>query len=489
MRPLIKHVLLFAGYGALGVVVTLLSVYVWVLQQRPELEPWHLAAFDSEFTVGKGTDVTTLDDYLALEGALSRELDAEVFARTPERAQSRFIRFASGSLADPRGRTPDWNRTVERRHPNARGAVLLLHGLSDSPYSVRALAQVFYDQGFSTLALRLPGHGTAPSALLTTDHRDWMAAVRLAMRHLDTHRQDGQRLYIAGYSMGAALAVEYAASRLKGERLPPVSGLVLLSPAIGVSPLAGLAVWQARLAALPGLHKLAWTDIQPEYDPYKYNSFTVNAGDQIYRLTRRIASELDGLAAPGGVRGMPPILAFQSVADATVSAPAVLQALFLRLAPEGHELVAFDINRAADVAALLARPIAEVRERLESAPAMPVDLTLVVNADEETDEVVAVRRAAGSTVKGTDALALRWPAQVYSLSHVALPFRPDDSVYGAAAPVDRNVIFLGKVALYGERGLLSVSAASLMRLRYNPFFPYLERRVVEFLDEHESADD
>jgi pimeloyl-ACP methyl ester carboxylesterase len=268
MRPLIKHVLLFAGYGALGVVVTLLSVYVWVLQQRPELEPWHLAAFDSEFTVGKGTDVTTLDDYLALEGALSRELDAEVFARTPERAQSRFIRFASGSLADPRGRTPDWNRTVERRHPNARGAVLLLHGLSDSPYSVRALAQVFYDQGFSTLALRLPGHGTAPSALLTTDHRDWMAAVRLAMRHLDTHRQDGQRLYIAGYSMGAALAVEYAASRLKGERLPPVSGLVLLSPAIGVSPLAGVALTPAATPGLTGgranqLSCRAWIESPP----------------------------------------------------------------------------------------------------------------------------------------------------------------------------------------------------------------------------------
>jgi len=108
----------------------------------------------------------------------------------------------------PWGRKPDWNRTVERIHPEARGAVLLLHGVSDSPYSMRAMAQLCYEQGFNVLALRLPGHGLAPAGLLRASLSDWNAAVRLGMRHLANQLPDHQPLYIVGYSMGAALAVE-----------------------------------------------------------------------------------------------------------------------------------------------------------------------------------------------------------------------------------------------------------------------------------------
>ena len=180
---------------------------------------------------------------------------------------------------------------------------MLLHGLSDSPYSLHSIAGLLSRQGLNVLTIRLPGHGTAPSGLLRSDHLDWMAAVRLGMRHLAENLDEGQPLFIVGYSTGASLALEYAAARLLGEDLPPASGLILLSPAIGVSPLAAFAVWQSRLAALPGLHKLAWTDILPEYDPYKYNSFTANAGDQVYRLTRRVAAQMDALGTEHGVTG------------------------------------------------------------------------------------------------------------------------------------------------------------------------------------------
>jgi len=480
--------LLFFGYASLGIVLTLIGVYVTYLERRPDLEPWHKATLEAEFSLVRQTDVNSFDAYLKLEETLFRELDAEVYARTPEQQQRRFLRFASGSLADPRGREPDWNRTLWRRHPDARGSVLLLHGLSDSPYSVRSLARLCYDQGFSVLAMRMPGHGTAPSGLLKVTHQDWMAAVRLGMRHLRAETESVQPLYIAGYSTGAALAVEYAAARLLGEDVPEADGLILLSPAIGVSGVAALAIWQGRLSSLPGLSKVAWTDILPEYDPYKYNSFTVNAGDQVYRLTLRIASQLDQLAAPTGVTGMPPIIAFESVADATVSASAVLRALFMRLAPEGHELVGFDINRHADITALLAKPVTDVRETLLEGPALPVNLTVVTNANDETDDVVAVWRTANSTVTRTEDLAMSWPAGVYSLSHVALPFPPDDPIYGASAPATRDGIFLGNVELHGERGFLAISGDSLMRLRHNPFWPYLDQRVAAFLNRDRQAE-
>jgi alpha-beta hydrolase superfamily lysophospholipase len=481
MRILIKHAMLFVGYGALGVVITLVAVYVVAQQRRPDLQAWHQPALDAEFSVDRDTGINDLDDYMDLESRLFEQLSEQIYTQTPLEQRRAYNRYYSGSLADFRGREPDWNRTIERRHPQARGAVLLLHGLSDSPYSLRHFSDLLYTQGFSVLSLRLPGHGTAPSGLLHVSHKDWMAAVRIAMRHLRQVNEDGQPLYIVGYSTGASLAVEYSASQLLGEEVPAAAGLILLSPAIGVSPLAAFASWQLRLASLPGLEKLGWTDILPEYDPYKYNSFTVNAGDQIYQLTQRITSQLDELAQGSGVRGMPRILAFQSVADATVSTPAVLNALFLRLAPEGHELVAFDINRQADIKALLNESILEVLPRLRNAPAMPVDFTLIVNADTETSEVAEVRRLAQSDSTETRALGLAWPLGVYSLSHVALPIANNDRLYGAVRQPDSDMIFLGDVALRGEHGLLSVSANSLLRLRHNPFLPYVDERILNFV--------
>ncbi len=481
VRLLLRHVVRLIVYGVPGVLLTAIVVYVAVLQRRPDLESWHLAGLDAEFTVSRETEITTLENYVAMEASLFRQLNERVYDIVPVEEQRRFLRFSSGSQADPRKRSPDWNRTVERTHPQPRGAALLLHGLSDSPYSLRSMAALLYEQQMSVLTIRLPGHGTAPSGLLLSNHRDWMAVVRLGMRHLAGELEAGQPLFIVGYSTGAALAVEYAAARLLGEDLPPARGLILLSPAIGVSPLAAFAVWQSRLAALPGLHTLAWTEILPEYDPYKYNSFTVNAGDQVYRLTRLVASQLDALRSPQGATGMPPILAFQSVADATVSAPAVLNALFLQLAPEGHELVAFDINRHADIEPFLNVSTLATRSRLLEAPPLPVDFTLVANANAATARVVSLRRAAGTTVMVETALDLAWPPEVYSLSHVALPIAPDDPVYGAVPPEDGS-IFLGRMDARGERGLLVMSAANLLRLRYNPFYAYVKSRVVAFLE-------
>jgi hypothetical protein len=294
---------------------------------------------------------------------------------------------------------------------------------------------------------------------------------------------------IAGYSCGAALAVEYALATLQGEALPRASGLVLLSPAIGVSPVAALAVWPARIARWTGLHKLEWTDTSPEYDPYKYNGFTVNAAEQMYRLTQHIREHIDALYKPGGVAGMPPILAFQSAADATVSAPAVVNAFFAKLAPEGHALVAFDINRDAVIDPLLTPAARTVGHKLLEGPPLPFDLTVLMNADAravgQRAAVVARHRAAGSVTLDEKPTGMAWPLDTYSLAHVALPFRADDPVYGNTPPAHWDFMFLGKIELFGERGVLVVPPGDFARLRHNPFFPYVESRLGEFLGARE----
>ncbi len=56
---------------------------------------------------------------------------------------------------------------------------------------------------------------------------------------------------------------------------------VLMSPAIGITSAAVLVEWKVRLAALAGLEKFAWTQILPEFDPFKYVNRPGFSGDPV----------------------------------------------------------------------------------------------------------------------------------------------------------------------------------------------------------------
>jgi len=493
MKALARQLAYFAVYGTLGVLLTLIVAFGIHIANGPALMPWHVAPLAAEFRAADAPHFRSLDDYRALETKLMAQLDAEVYAQVPAGERRAVNRFFAGSLADARQRTPNWNLTFEMPAARPKGAVLLLHGLTDSPYSMRALAQFFAARGWYVVGLRLPGHGTAPAALTRVTWQDWAAATRLAAKHLSAKTGSEVPLVIAGYSTGAALAVEYALATLQGEALPRASGLILLSPAIGVSPVAAFAVWPARIARWTGWQNLAWTSTPPEFDPYKYNGFTANAADQVYQLTVRIREQIKALGKPGGVTGLPPILAFQSVADATVSAAAVVDELFAKLAPEGHAVVAFDINRDPELEPLLSPAARTVTRNLLTGPPLPYDLTVLGNAgagdgSDRTATLVARHRKAKSIDVDSQPTGMTWPRDIYSLAHVALPFRADDPVYGATPPIHRDFMFLGKVQLFGERGVLAVPAGDLARLRYNPFFPYVESRLDQFITPLERSD-
>ena len=79
-------------------------------------------------------------------------------------------------------------------------------------------------------------------------------------------------------------------------------------------------------------------------------------------------------------------------------------------------------------------------------------------------------------------LNLDWPRGIFSLSHLALPIPPDEPLYGRRPPDNDDVLFLGEMALQGERGLLVFPSDWLLRLRFNPFYAYLEKRSIEWMD-------
>jgi alpha-beta hydrolase superfamily lysophospholipase len=478
LNKVTRELLRFIAYGLIGGFIVLLIVYVGLLESRPDLSVWHLADIDEEFTAS--SDVTDFGQYLALEDRLFAQLDALVYDKVPQGTGQALVRYSRGSLSDPTRWSVNWNRSFVLSNDNPAAGVLLLHGLSDSPYSLRALGERLHEAGAWVLGLRIPGHGTAPSGLVETRWQDMSAAVKLAARHVRNAVGD-KPFYMVGYSNGGALAIEYTLSSLSDDSLPKPSGVVLLSPEIGIAAVAALAVWQGRLGHLLGLEKLAWSSIMPEYDPYKYGSFAVNAGDLAHRITAHIQEQLDALQGTAKLEELPPILAFQSSVDATVSAHALVVNLFSRLPPADHELVLFDINRVAGIESLLKEDPKTSFGPLLRKVQRGFDLTVVSNENSQSRRAVARTTANGKEDPSEPVQVGDWPAGIYSLAHVALPFSPLDPVYGGATAPKRGAIQLGNLAPRGERGVLLVSGTDLLRLRWNPFYDYVQSRILQFM--------
>jgi len=445
----------------------------------PDLAPWHRIVLDNEFQATRADAPKTFAEYLELESRLFAELKSRIYA-TPGNADAyAFGRYTPGSVVAQLALDAPGNRSSEERVGEPRGAVLLLHGLSDAPYSLHAVGKEFRDRGFDVVTLRLPGHGTVPAALTTVDWEDWVAAATLGAQRAASLAGAGKPFYIAGYSMGAPVALIYALRAIEDPSLPMPKRLFLFSPAIGVSGFAVMTTAASGLAFIPGLGRARWLDVLPEFDPYKYNSFPVNAANQVWGLTHALARALVDAGKRGTLDRMPTITAFQSLVDATVLAADVGKRLFAELPARGHELVVFDVNRNRHLAGLIAPFPRRAFDALTDVPALPFRLVVVGNRTANDEEVVEWIREAGSREVLPKPLGLAWPPDVLSLGHVATPMPADDPLYGIRpAPRPGGPEFtLGGPAPRGESGALDVPLGNLARIHSNPFFPVIVSRI------------
>ena len=470
-----------------GIFSMIVAVVVISIQgcSSSSLKPWHTEKLSEEFTAGMIDDqVRSFDDYLALEQRLFKQLDEKVYANTATGPAHALERYSTGSLADPRRNKPNWNMSFELDTTAPVGGVLLLHGMSDSPYSLRALGKTLNKRGYQVIGLRLPGHGTAPSGLKHVTWQDMAAAVELAMEHL-VKSLGSKPIHMVGYSTGAPLALDFTLKAVEEGKEPVPASLVLISPAIRVHPTGAFAGFKNAMAVLPGLGSLAYLNIMDEFDPYKYNSFATNAGAQVHHLTRNVERRAQALAQnPAAVDKLPPILVLKSTVDSTVTTDAVVNNLLVHLPANRNELVLFDINRNTAIkSTLLVSDPGPLTNRMMADQNLPFAVIFVTNEDSHSANVVARRKEPFSLEKsGVENLGISWPRGVVSLSHVALPFPPDDPLYGRHPSPDGDLLFLGDMAIKGERGLLRIPADWLLRLRYNPFYPYLERRMLEWME-------
>jgi alpha-beta hydrolase superfamily lysophospholipase len=400
----------------------------------PDLRPWHRLAPDGEPRAADMGESFTLEQYLEREArafAYVRDT-SEAAAGAGRGAGVVANRYDPLSISSPRRAARDWNRTFEIVPAEARGGALLVHGLTDSP---------------SACAPSRRGSPTAASMRLAQDAGARHRAGRphpVGGRGLDGRGPDGRPprashdrprppLVLVGYPT-AARSRRYALEAAADSRLPAPQRIVLISPMIGVSPMARLARAISALGPLPFFEKARWLDVVPEYNPFKFNSFPANAAQQSYRVSSSLQSELAAAAASGAIEKLPPILAFQSIVDATVSTSAVVYDLFDRLHGGQHELVVFDINRLSGLEPYIRPEDAAMVGRLAAGAPRAYRRTLVTNVAADTLEVGTRSLPPGATEIVDEPLGLRWPPQVFSLSHIALPFPPDDPVYGSESP-------------------------------------------------------
>jgi alpha-beta hydrolase superfamily lysophospholipase len=462
-----------------AIIVTLMAARIYDTQRGPPLELWHTYA-PTELSADE-LDEADWSQYLTAEAAAFDAVHREVDEQLDPEDRVPVNRYFEGSPVHPAGFAQDWNRSyVLEPEGTPVGAVVFLHGLTDSPYSQRHIAQRYHAQGYVAIAIRLPAHGTVPAALAEVEWEDWLAATRLAVREARQRIGPSLPLHLVGFSNGGALAMKHALDALEDPGLTRPDRLVLISPMIGITAFARFAGVAGFPAILPKFAKAAWLSVLPEFNPFKYNSFPVNGARQSWQLTQALQEQIRRLARAGQLAHLPPILTFQSVIDFTVSTRAIISSLYVHLPANGSELVLFDVNRDAKLGPLLRSASDAVLTRLLPAPPRPFRTTIVTNATVGSSEVVARIVEAGADTEREQPLGLTFPPGVFSLSHVALPFPLSDGLYGLEPnPDDDFGIRLGTIAARGEVGALIVSLDTLLRMSSNPFFPYLLGRIEE----------
>ncbi|MAI72466.1 MAG: hypothetical protein CMM01_16375 [Rhodopirellula sp.] len=463
-------------------IATALAFYCWLRlsESLPELQGWHLQSPKSEFRAKQATDDYDFDHYLAQEEQVFEELNAYITGEWATQTAGTYNRFNQNSICNPRSILKhNWNRSRVLVHDEPIGGVLLVHGLSDSPYSLRRLGERLHSEGYTVIWLRVPGHGTNPRALAEVSWDDWTEAVKVAAKGLRSKLPDHLPLFLAGYSNGAALSVHYALSTLDNAALPPVKAIVLFSPMIAINPLAKITHLSNAVSLISRNEKTKWSHIYAEIDPFKYSSWPMNANSQAWSTTQGVEKKLAALQKAGRMHEIPPILAMQSAVDSTVSVPRLITDLFARLKSESSELFLFDINRVDNLSNL-------VNFSFEKSilPALQQDgagyrLSVIRNAAHAHEQMVLKTRVRGEWHE--QPIHDRWPDGMISLSHVAVPIAPDDPVYGDES--NTNGLSLGSISMRAEPSALMIPSTLFVRCRQNPFYTRMENHVIAWLSD------
>lgn len=306
----------------------------------------------------------------------------------------------------------------------ARAGVLLIHGLTDTPYLMRDIGDFLQQLDRRCLLVRsilLPGHGTAPGDLLEVTNEQWKETVQYAIRSFEGVTGE---VYLVGFSTGAALSLLEA---LKGQHRGTgvtIKALLLFSPAIALKKIASWRHVTPRVFVALGYlrEKCRWFDIHEDRDYAKYESFPVNAFLQIFRLDEELYANREAVTVP--------VFMAVSAEDETVDAEAVYK-FFRNQTPRDSRMILYSRGETPP-------------KWIEEAPG---DRLRIVN--------------------GTVA-----DASVLEFSHTAVPVSPDNPHYGPRGQYGRDEHYTNCLH-YRENGELA---------RFCGCFPAVERERLRACD-------
>ncbi len=178
--------------------------------------------------------------------------------------------------------------------------IVVLHGFTGSPKSVRPWAESLAAHGWSVRVPRLPGHGTRWQDLHGVTWRDWYGE---AERALGEVRARHEHVFVMGLSMGATLTLALA------EQHPDITGLAVVNPSVHTE--------RPDRHLLPVLRRvsLGWPGIRndiamPGQDEGAYERTSTRGAGQLSDLWATVRAGMHAVAQP--------LLIFQSAVDHVV---------------------------------------------------------------------------------------------------------------------------------------------------------------------------
>ncbi|CCG09354.1 alpha/beta hydrolase [Pararhodospirillum photometricum] len=385
----------------------------------------------------------------------------------------------------------------------ARAGVLLIHGLSDTPYSLRDLGDVLAGRDSLCLRVRsilLPGHGGVPGDLLTATAEDWRQAVRYGVA---SFAGDVDTVHLVGFSLGGALALDLV---LKGApTTPAVGSLVLLAPAVGADnrfPVHkipfGFDLFKGILALASGFTpKGEWLRLNEDLDFARHESFPLVALQELMTV-------MGGLSQAPRPLTQPVFMAF-AAEDQAVDSQASLD-FFRAYAPHPKSRLLLS----AAPATLAAAP-----ERYADLPREDPRITCLQGVG--PDAQPPSREASCTALPSALALACPYGSGpdgcLVSSGHLAPPIAPTNPHYGAGGDYRNCLGYLSAhdpqrfcacvpdpqrraSALCQDQALLpgtlrqgepveadlKAEGSVMARLGYNPHFNTLAEAVVAFFE-------
>jgi alpha-beta hydrolase superfamily lysophospholipase len=465
------------------VIVTIIFYRAFMSKKQSDLREWHTIKPDAEPILN--------EKFLSIEDFVNRDSQyiKENFNKIKLNKLEHFQRYNKNSISYSFKNGNNFNASfvLDPGIDSTKGVMLLLHGLSDSPYHIKDLAEHYYAKGYYVFALRLPGHGTLPSGLLDVKWQDWYKAVEWSVNKIIEKSQERNNcpFYLGGFSTGAALCLHYVYEAVdenddddddEAVEMPIPEKLFLFSPAIGVDPTAKIAGWHKTLSWLDYFKKFAWLDIIPEYDPAKYNSFTKNAGRQIYLLCKENKEMMEDIIEDDEQNKLPPIIAFDSWVDATVIVDDLIE-MYQKIGLPKDELVIFDVNRIFEPFMkknIIENSPLDIEFRKDNAPNYYIIANRIDDLGNYTDTVGLFKVKLGEKVEEVFADEFAWPKNYYAMSHIGLPIAPTNDLYGSHSA-------LSKIQAHGERDVLIITSDDLSRIKYNPFFNLMTKELDRFI--------